>query len=68
MDDPEAEKAVRRDQRFAGETIPEKFYRLPRVTFLILLCKEMTRINTAISKVAESKFLKMDVQRLGQVR
>ncbi|GAX74225.1 hypothetical protein CEUSTIGMA_g1674.t1 [Chlamydomonas eustigma] len=67
VDDPEAEKTVRRDQRFAGEVMPERFYRLPRVTFLILLCKEMTRINTAIAKIAETKFLKLDVQRLGQM-
>ncbi|KIY97727.1 hypothetical protein MNEG_10236 [Monoraphidium neglectum] len=29
----------------AGEELPEKFWKLPRIRFLLLLCKEIARIN-----------------------
>jgi hypothetical protein len=29
----------------AQEDIPEKFFKLPRIRFLLLLCKEILRIN-----------------------
>lgn len=35
----------------AAEPLPERFYKLPRIRFLLLLCKELARINRHISKV-----------------
>jgi hypothetical protein len=52
-DDADVER-VRRERReaaakdgvkFADADLPEKFYKLPRIRFLLLLCKEMLRIN-----------------------
>lgn len=67
MDEADAEQ-VRRDKRYAGESIPERFFRLPRIKFLMILCKEQSRINAAIGTLAEDRFNKLDLQRTGEVR
>lgn len=52
-DDADVER-VRRERReaaakdgvkLADADLPERFYKLPRIRFLLLLCKEMLRIN-----------------------
>ncbi len=35
--------------------------------FLLLLCKELQRLNSFIAKLADDKFNRIDVQRAGQV-
>ena len=41
---------------------------LPRIRFLLLLCKEQQRINALIAKMSNERLGKMDLQRTGQVR
>lgn len=47
--------------------LPDKFYKLPRIRFLLLLCKELLRINRFIITFGEDRFVAMDVQRSGKL-
>ena len=39
------EAAAKDGVKLADADVPETFYKLPRIRFLLLLCKEMLRIN-----------------------
>eukprot|EP00878_Enallax_costatus_P005108 GHUV01005370.1.p1 GENE.GHUV01005370.1~~GHUV01005370.1.p1 ORF type:complete len:604 (+),score=218.67 GHUV01005370.1:107-1918(+) len=49
------------------EDVPETFFKLPRIRFLLILCKEICRINKFISNFGEDKFTAMDVNRTDKV-
>ncbi|KAF6252515.1 hypothetical protein COO60DRAFT_518967 [Scenedesmus sp. NREL 46B-D3] len=50
------------------EELPESFFKLPRIRFLLILCKEILRINKFIASFGEERFAAMDTQRSGIVR
>lgn len=39
------EAAAKDGVKFGDADVPDKFYKLPRIRFLLLLCKELLRIN-----------------------
>lgn len=49
------------------EALPENFYKLTRTSFLLILCKELARINSRIRSYAEKRFQGMDVTHSGMV-
>ncbi|WIA33826.1 hypothetical protein OEZ86_006935 [Tetradesmus obliquus] len=49
------------------EELPESFYKLPRIRFLLILCKEILRINKFIASFGEERFAALDAQRCGIV-
>lgn len=64
----ERREAAAKDGVKSGDAdLPEKFYKLPRIRFLLLLCKELLRINRYIINFGEDKFSAMDAQRSGKI-
>ena len=53
VEDGEAIDRVRREHQRPGEGsfVPDRFFRLHRISFLMMLCKELCRINAVITKV-----------------
>ncbi len=41
----ERREAAKTDPSRAAEELPDSFYKLPRIRFLLILCKEINRIN-----------------------
>lgn len=39
------EAAAKDGVKFGDADLPDKFFKLPRIRFLLLLCKELLRIN-----------------------
>jgi len=63
----ERREAAAKDGLKGGEDLPDKFYKLPRIRFLLLLCKELLRINRFIITFGEDRFTAVDVQRSGKI-
>lgn len=64
----ESREAAAKDGLKGGDAdLPDKFYKLPRIRFLLLLCKELLRINRFIITFGEDRFTAVDVQRSGKI-
>lgn len=48
---------LKKDPKFAAMSaecpVPERFYKLPRIKFLMLLCSEVARMNQVVTKQLE---------------
>lgn len=63
----ERREAQVKDPSRAYEDMPEFFYKLPRIRFLLVLCKEILYFNKYLVKIAEGKFDQIDFQHSGRI-
>ena len=50
-----------------ADDLPERFFKLPRIRFLLLLCREVARINRFLARHADDKFSSLDASHSGRV-
>lgn len=61
------EALAKEGQRTAPDNLPDKFYKLPRIRFLIIFCNELSRINRCMTKAVGDCFHAADAHHAGKL-